>query len=322
MGSITRTFAALLALALAGPAAKAATLDPYTSFWALGDSLSDPGNLYRASRGLQPASPPYFAGRFSNGPVWAEYVADEFRAAGKPAGSLAFGGAQAETDRDPVPDLPAQTRLLALGAAGDRGDRPLVSIWAGANDLMSRGIPSGEAAAVGRSAARSVGANARALADLGVGDLLIFNLPDLGRVPLYALSGDAAARAEASRGSTAFNRTLDRQIAGLERRGVNVIAIDTASLFEDLLANPTDHGVSDATRPCLAPGQTPCTPDEALARAFFDPVHPNSVIHREIADRVHAEIAPVPLPAPAGLLLAGLGALVLLSRRPRARRAP
>lgn len=39
-----------------------------------GDSLSDNGNLYRYFLHFLPVSPPYHEGHFSNGPLWAEYV--------------------------------------------------------------------------------------------------------------------------------------------------------------------------------------------------------------------------------------------------------
>ena len=39
-----------------------------------GDSLSDNGNLYELMRHQLPPSPPYFEGRFSNGPVWIEHL--------------------------------------------------------------------------------------------------------------------------------------------------------------------------------------------------------------------------------------------------------
>ena len=77
--SAIRTLAigAILLGPLAGGTADAASLNGFTSFWTIGDSLSDPGNLYAATGGAQPQSPPYYEGRFSNGPVWAETVAKQ-----------------------------------------------------------------------------------------------------------------------------------------------------------------------------------------------------------------------------------------------------
>ena len=51
---------------------------PYSALYAFGDSLSDVGNVFAASRGTEPARP-YFQGRFSNGPIWLDYLAAQFR---------------------------------------------------------------------------------------------------------------------------------------------------------------------------------------------------------------------------------------------------
>ncbi|KAJ9072578.1 hypothetical protein DSO57_1026064 [Entomophthora muscae] len=45
----------------------------------LGDSFSDTGNLFNATGQRFPPSP-YFQGRFSNGPLWIEYVANQYNA--------------------------------------------------------------------------------------------------------------------------------------------------------------------------------------------------------------------------------------------------
>ena len=62
-----------------------------------GDSLSDVGNVYLATNGIEPASP-YVDGQFSNGPVWVQDLAARL---GLPAltpslaggSDYAFGGA-------------------------------------------------------------------------------------------------------------------------------------------------------------------------------------------------------------------------------------
>jgi outer membrane lipase/esterase len=305
--------AAAIAAALAAAAVPAAA-GGYTSFWTLGDSLSDPGNLYAATGGQRPASP-YYNGRFSNGSVWAEHVAGDFSARGLATGNVAFGGAR--TAGGDSPDLARQIDLFAGASAGRLGARPVATLWFGSNDLISQGIPAGEARKTGRAAADRVAAGALALSRLGVRDVVLFNLPDLSQTPYYRLVEPQNA-AKARRGTLAFNRTLDRRADDLRKAGLKVTEIDTYRLFKALVDDPTRFGVADATTPCHVPGRFTCDlATEAPLLAFFDPLHPNATIHRAIADQVRGAVSPVPLPAPALLLLAGIGALVLVARRPR-----
>src|SRR5262245_981433 len=69
-----------------------------TQIVSFGDSLSDVGNFYAATGGLSPPSPPYDAGRFSNGPIWIEYLAHNLGIAAPTTSSsggtdYAYGGA-------------------------------------------------------------------------------------------------------------------------------------------------------------------------------------------------------------------------------------
>ncbi len=76
-----------------------------------GDSLSDNGNLYGAI-GFPP--PPYYMGRFSNGPVAAEYLAQGLNV---PLTDWAWGGAT--TGIGNIADGGDQTHLGLLGTAGN-----------------------------------------------------------------------------------------------------------------------------------------------------------------------------------------------------------
>lgn len=58
----------------------------------LGDSNSDPGNIYKKTNQTIPASPPYYQGIFSNGPSWAEIAAERLKLSGDSYLNLACGG--------------------------------------------------------------------------------------------------------------------------------------------------------------------------------------------------------------------------------------
>lgn len=123
-------------------------------------ALARRGNLYAVTHGTTPASPPYWNGRFSSGPVWAEHIDDYFASEGKPFDNVAYGGARAVPDTDAVPDLPTQVGIVAARSSGLLGSRPLAAMWIGANDIFFEGIPSGEAALSGEAAALAVGQGA------------------------------------------------------------------------------------------------------------------------------------------------------------------
>ena len=64
----------LIAAAVTISAGQAIAGSPYSAIYSFGDSLSDVGNVYNATDGLEPAAP-YVNGQFSNGPVWVQDLA-------------------------------------------------------------------------------------------------------------------------------------------------------------------------------------------------------------------------------------------------------
>ena len=55
-----------------------ASATPLNKIVVFGDSLSDNGNLYEYLKHQLPLSPPYFEGRFTNGPVWIEDLIESY----------------------------------------------------------------------------------------------------------------------------------------------------------------------------------------------------------------------------------------------------
>lgn len=322
MRRFTSVLAAFISAALLATTASAATVGGYTSFFVFGDSLSDPGNLYAATGGTTPGEP-YADGRFSNGPVWAESVAARFTDAGLTTANFAYGGANVLENGDAVPDLETQLSLFDQAVPDAAlGTSPLAAIWMGANDLFDAldevvaGTLSGDGAIeTGVAAAKAVASAITALASGGISSFVVLNLPDLGKTPAYA---GTALSALASAATAAYNATLAAELAVLKAGGLTIIEVDTASLFVDLLANPEEYGVLDASVPCYIPDVVICDPDVASSLAFFDPVHPSDTIHAVIAEIVGDAIAPVPVPVPvpaSALLLLGAMAGLALMRR-------
>jgi outer membrane lipase/esterase len=330
---IARIWLVALAGFVAAAPAGAVPLNRFTSFYVLGDSLSDVGNVYDSTLEQVPESPPYWRGRFSNGPVWADRVARRFERKDIETGNLAWGGALA--DGPGVPDIGLQATQYRL-EADDRGDRPLVALWAGGNDILNASRE--RTRKEGRQAARAVGDAARSLRRAGVRDLLIFDLPDLGQIPEFRR--DDAGGDAASAGSRVFNRQLGKQIADVEDRGVRVYEASAFALLQDIIADPESYGLRNVRRPCLV-GDDVCGRRQGLRRAFFDDMHPNRRVHKALADVARdaiagrspavqrlalaptaapVDVAPVPVPAPGLMLVAAVGIAGVWRRR--ALRAP
>lgn len=49
--------------------------EPINELYVFGDSLSDVGTVFQATRGTYPPQRTYFQGHYSNGRVWVEYLA-------------------------------------------------------------------------------------------------------------------------------------------------------------------------------------------------------------------------------------------------------
>jgi len=120
-----------LALVLGLPAAAAAS--QYTHIVVFGDSLSDDGNLFALDPSQVDAAD-YYQGRFSNGPVWVEYLAG---ADLLDATLINNAYAGATTDGGSVPSVKQQvsTYVAAASALPDA----LYIIWIGANDFLGGG---------------------------------------------------------------------------------------------------------------------------------------------------------------------------------------
>ncbi|KAI8079700.1 GDSL lipase/esterase [Gilbertella persicaria] len=100
-----------------------------------GDSVTDNGNVYRATNKTYPASPPYYQGRFSDGPVWLEYVSQYLSI---PVQDNGYGGATTNADdmtairnNFTVPGFIQQVETIHVNTA-----ETLYMVEIGGNDLI------------------------------------------------------------------------------------------------------------------------------------------------------------------------------------------
>lgn len=287
--------AALAALTLAASAALATTASAqsYGRLVVFGDSLSDNGNLYLASGRTQPPSPPYFQGRFSNGPVFTEllgFTAANFN--GPVTGSInyAYGGSRTDNAVAFPPGMRQQLTTYTA-AGGAFGSRDLVSVLGGANNIFqslgafavlppaAQGNPTGYVTPVLNAAVADMAFIVDSIAARGAGTVLVTNLPRLGLTPQFRPTPLAALADYA--GST-FNSGLQTALLATARArpGTNIILFDVAKVSDLLAADPGRFGFTNVTQPCFTGVAVCADPDSYL---YFDGVHPTAAGHRLFA---------------------------------------
>jgi len=275
----------------------------FTGLYVFGDSLSDTGNAFNATGGLLPPAPFYTDGRFSNGPVWVEYLAPKLGLTFNPATAFAFGGATTGTQNTFLPGLPGLQQQIASFTQSTPVADPnaLYIVWAGANDYLGGAGSLDPSNPVQQPVANLVGA-VGALARVGAKTVLLPNLPDLGKLP--GTQGNAQLTALSAAHDAALTQAI-QQLAQVTPN-VQVIPFDVATLFSAVIAQPTSYGFTNVTDACLL---TACqTPDTYL---FWDAIHPTTAGYAITAAAAATTISAAGVPEPPTTLgLFTFGALV------------
>lgn len=281
------TLFAMLVAAMLMVMTSIASAGAFSAVFVYGDSLSDTGNIYLASGGTIPLSPPYYNGRFSNGPLAAEYLANHLQS---PLGSFAWGGAttgigdsgdggtQTSLGSKGLPGMLLQVQG-SLGTVTPFAPTALFIVWGGPDDFISNG-----SVATGVTDILTI---VGALRSIGATHILVPGMPDMGLTPAYY--GNASA--------TAFSFAFDQALQANLPKGA--IYFDTFGFMHQVVANPSAYGFTDVTDPCLV-GLTPCSnPNQYL---FWDDLHPTTA-----ADALLAGQFANAVPEPSTFLMLGTG---------------
>ncbi|MBF2065884.1 MAG: SGNH/GDSL hydrolase family protein [Calothrix sp. C42_A2020_038] len=243
------------------------------SLYVFGDSLSDVGNMYRATTGSYPPNPPYFQGRYSNGQVWVEYLASKLALNAKQSVNFAYGGATTgKVNSNGIPGLLGQVEKFTSQL--DANDNALYLVWAGANDYIY-------GTANSTAPVTNITQAIESLLNAGAKKILVANLPDLGNLP--ATRNNASSQF-LSAVTTAHNQGLAKSLSQLRQKldsQSQILELDMSSLYQDAISNPTKYGFTNVSSACLNQGATCSNPDEFL---FWDGIHPTTAAHKIIAE--------------------------------------
>lgn len=291
---------AVLTASLSFGGAHAAT---YTALYSFGDSLSDVGNVYAASKlaaeagqipSPYPISPPYYQGRFSNGPNWVDDLSAKLglgpvTASADGGGDFAVGGAQtgptSVNPGVPLVDLNYQVQeFKVLDPSPATG--ALYTLDIGANDIgaalsaYAKNPPLDLESFVAQAATNAIGAIDALYAD-GARDLLYYEVPDLSVVPDFKAAGPLGGEL-----AEQFNTAVLAGIKPLEATGLTVFDVPIFSTIDQIVADPAAFGLTNVSSPCFSgdfstQGSVCADPDKSL---FWDGEHPTAAAHALTAD--------------------------------------
>ncbi|MBB3228016.1 outer membrane lipase/esterase [Luteibacter sp. Sphag1AF] len=247
---------------------------------AFGDSLSDNGNVAYLS-----GSP--VASRFTTNPgtVAVENIAKYFNLTLDPSlkggTDYAYGGARVAL-ANPVPSTVSQVQSYLTANGGKANPNALYTMWIGANDLLAATQNPANAQVIVATAATQEVGTLKTLQAAGAKTIVVFNLPDVGKTPM-ALAAGATAAGQISQLSQLYNGVLSGGLSTLNR---GIVPIDTYSLLNEVIANPSQYGFTNVTTPaCTTASSLTCTPGTLVAPnanqnyLFADGIHPTTAAH-------------------------------------------
>lgn len=271
-----------------------------------GDSLSDNGNLYKIMNYQMPQSPPYYKGRFSNGPVWVEMLAASYFPNDPDTHLLDYAigasGVSEEDDEDGKESVLLTLKKQLKTYLADHDDKAnpddLYIVWIGSNNYL--GLPDDlEKSLIDVNAGIEHGI--QLLVSKGAKHILVFNIPNLGRTPAATFLDRVDVMGYLAK---EHNKRLAQTYASLKQAHPDVewFYFDLGTMFDDVMDYPEKYAFTNITEGCvelvseksakmsllnMVARATPKLKQDACAGyLFFDLVHPTTYAHEKIAEKV------------------------------------
>jgi len=258
-----------------------------------GDSLSDMGNS-KATYGT-PESPPYYAGRFSTGPMWNEHVASGMGLSispgtGSNSGSnRAFGGAEAGGGLNffVIPNLGKQIEDYTNNYW--IGPNEKVAVWGGGNNFLNSGETDTQ------KIVNYLVDHVNDLASNGASDIIVLNMPPLEKTPTYSGESDSDKQALHAR-MIDFNSKLDTAMVARESAlNISIQIINIFEMSESIYWNSSFYGFSNVTHAACHHDGFTCDSNDYIEPTvdefiFFDNIHFTGTTHLLLGLYVYEQI--------------------------------
>ena len=260
MSARSLLFALALLLLVFQPIAALATAPTYDAIYVFGDSYCDVGNLFILTGGAKPA-PPYYNGRFSNGPIWVEHLAGSFSLPMLPALSpgggtdYAFGGAEVINPIPiapgvNIPNVPQQVALYLSQHGGKADPNALYILEGGGNDIVdANGVGSPDY--LGFQIALGISGIEVALRRAGAKNFLIPTLIDVSHLPVAQPIAPICTTSQPRCQTSTLDSFL--LVEQTHPRHAYPSHQDVYDLIQGVFTDTTHFGFTDVTDPCLKP---------------------------------------------------------------------
>jgi phospholipase/lecithinase/hemolysin len=256
---------------------------PFDTIVCFGDSNSDTGNVYNLTGHKWPPSPPYYQGRFSNGPVWIENL-------GIPnLINYAYGSATTDNNlitgvtefNTVVPGVRQQISMYKNSTDMTKVNfaRTIYVIWAGENDYYFN------SSLLPYTVIPSLISGINDLILIGSKHFLIVNEPPLQAYPaLFALNNSQGLGVL----TNLHNNVLSSSIQTLQSNfsSISFQIVDVYSLITNILTNSSAYAINNINNCWTTLNNTiiqSCsTPNTYL---FIDEYHFTTRVHQFIAGK-------------------------------------
>ncbi|KAF1007132.1 MAG: Thermolabile hemolysin [Luteibacter sp.] len=268
--------------------------EPIERIVSFGDSLTDTGNMSTVSQtflsvfgGALPSST-WFAGRFSNGPSWVEYLATRN---GITHNNWAVGGAQTEDAQfGLINGIESQIKSYFDSVAvipDHKLDRTLFTFLVAGNDFVNDSKYATNIVRLQRDALNK-------LVDGGARKILVVELPNVSVAPVFRMG--RTDREQVHQRVYTYNSGLDGIIANVKKRAkdqgidnLEIRKVPAYAKFDQVLNSPASYGFDNVTESCrkidsnnflnylkTPQPRTHCVADRFL---FWDTLHPSTKMH-------------------------------------------
>jgi phospholipase/lecithinase/hemolysin len=245
------------------------------------DSYTDDGNDYSHSK--FPPSPPYYEGRFSNGPTWLEYVT---KGVSIPVENHGYGGATtdnadvySEFNGWIVPGIKQQVATLKSKGTADS----LYVIEIAYNDLNSIINPDqynvvNKDLTYQKVAQNVVDAVKEIITKYHAKEFAFFNVAPFDKWPVIKDTDKPRAKKLIDD----YNEYIEAEIKKITN--INSKFYDLHEWLEEKIANPASLGLSVTNGPCVwGIGNTTACNDQDK-HFFWDSYHPEAKVHKAWGD--------------------------------------